>query len=178
MHGPNDDVLLEDTIRGLRSGDFSRLEPRFTSTGAAEPDIIRWHREGRFQHESEALSEALTCACFLGLNSVAEYLLAQGFDPSAGAATGMDALHWATNRGQLESVRMLLKRKPPLEARNSHGTTVLGTAVWSAINEPKPDHLRIIDELLKADALVSNVRYPTGREQIDELLGKRADGTG
>ena len=53
MHGFNDDDLLEDTIRGLHNGDFSRLEPRLTATGAAEPDIIRWHREGRFQHELE-----------------------------------------------------------------------------------------------------------------------------
>ena len=174
MHGFNDDDLLEGTIRGLHNGDFSRLEPRLTATGAAEPDIIRWHREGRFQYDSKAVAEALTCACFLGLNNVAEYLLAQGVDPSAGAATGMDALHWATNRGQLESVRMLLKRKLPLEARNSHGTTVLGTAIWSAINEPKPRHLQIIYELLNAGALVSNVRYPTGSEHIDELLGKHA----
>jgi hypothetical protein len=174
MHGFNDDDLLEDTIRGLHNGDFSRLEPRLTATGAAEPDIIRWHREGRFQHDSKAVAEALTCACFLGLNNVAEYLLAQGVDPSAGAGTGMDALHWATNRGQLESVRMLLKRKLPLEARNSHGTTVLGTAIWSAINEPKPHHLQIIYELLNAGALISNVRCPTGSEHIDELLGKHA----
>ena len=174
MQGFNDDDLLDDTIRGLHNRDFSRLEPRLTATGAAEPDIIRWHREGRFQHDSNAVAEALTCACFLGLNSVAEYLLAQGVDPSAGADTGMDALHWATNRGQLESVRMLLKRKLPLEARNSHGTTVLGTAIWSAINEPKPYHLQIISELLNAGVLVSNVCYPTGSERIDELLGKHA----
>jgi hypothetical protein len=105
MHGLNEDDLLEDTIRGLHNGDFSRLEPRLTTTGAAEPDVIRWHREGRFQHDSNAVAEVLTCACFLGLNDVVEYLLAQGVDPSAGAGTGMDALHWATNRGQLETVR-------------------------------------------------------------------------
>jgi hypothetical protein len=174
MHGLNEDDLLEDTIRGLHNGDFSRLEPRLTTTGAAEPDMVRWHREGRFQHDSKAVAEALTCACFLGLNNVAEYLLAQDVDPSAGSGTGMDALHWATNRGQLETVRMLLRRKLPLEARNSHGTTVLGTAIWSAMNEPKPHHLQIIQELLNAGALVSNVRYPSGSEDIDELLGQHA----
>ena len=174
MHELNDEALFQDTLGGLHNGDFSRLEPRLTAAGAAEPAIIRWHREGRFQHESKAVAEALTCACFLGLNTVAEYLLAQGVDPSAGAGTGMDALHWATNRGQLASVRMLLKRNLPLEARNSHGTTVLGTAIWSAMNEPKPHHLEIIRELLSAGALVSNVGYPTGSEQIDELLGRHA----
>jgi hypothetical protein len=170
MQELNDEDLLNDTIQGLRNGDFSRLEPRLKATGAAEPTIIRWHREGKFQHDSQALAEALTCACFLGLNTVAEYLLAQGVDPSGGAGTGMDALHWAANRGQLETVRLLLKRNLPVEARNSHGTTVLGTAIWSAINEPKPQHLQIIRELLSAGALVRNVGYPTGSKQIDELL--------
>lgn len=174
MHELNDDDLLDDTIRGLHNGDFSRLEPRLTANGAAEPDMIRWHREGRFQHHSNLVAEALTCACFLGVNNVAEYLLAVGVDPSAGSATGMDALHWAVNRGQLEIVRMLLQRKLPLEARNLHGTTVLGTAIWSAINEPKPCHLKIIGELLQAGALVSNVGYPTGSEPIDELLATHA----
>jgi len=176
MHEFNDEDLLKDTIRGLHNGDFSRLEPRLTADGADEPAIIRWHREGRFQHEPEAAAEALTCACFLGLNDVAEYLMAQGVDPSAGAGTGMDALHWATNRGQVESVRMLLRRNLSLEKRNSHGTTVLGTAIWSAMNEPKPYHLEIIRELLNSGALISNVCFPTGSEQIDELLGQHAAG--
>lgn len=174
----HDDDSFQDTIRGLHSGDFSRLEPRLTAIGAGEPDIIRWHREGRVRHDSKALAEALTCACFLGLNDVAEYLMAHGVDPASGAGTGLDALHWATNRGQLESVRMLLKRNLPLEARNSYGTTVLGTAAWSAIHEPKPHHLQIIQELLNAGALVSNVRYPTGSAAIDDLLGKGGRGRG
>ena len=173
MYELNDEELLKDTIQGLHDGDFSRLEPRLNGVGGAEPAVIRWHREGRFQNEPQAVAEAFTCACFLGLNNVAEYLLDQGVDPTAGAGTGLDAIHWATNRGQLESVRMLLKRKLDLEARNSHGTTVLGTAIWSAINERKPQHLAIIRELLLAGALVSTVPYPTGIEGIDELLRQR-----
>ena len=50
---------------------------------------------------------------------------------------------------------LLIRRKAPLEVRNMHGTTVLGTAVWSIINEPWwPDQLLIIEELLDAVARV------------------------
>jgi ankyrin repeat protein len=40
---------------------------------------------------------------------VAEYLLTHGVDPTAGAGTGMDAFHWAANRGNLETVRLLIR---------------------------------------------------------------------
>ena len=56
----------------------------------------------------------------------------------------MNAFHWAANRGQLKTVEMLARHGVPLEIRNSYGGTVLGTAVWSAIHEPKPDHIAII----------------------------------
>jgi len=146
------DEQFLDTIRGLHNGDFSRLEPRMVPTGSEEPLIVQWHREGRFQNEPKAEAEALSCACFVGATAAAEYLLAAGVDPTAGNGTGMDALHWAVNRGQLETTLMLLRRNPALEARNSHGTTVLGTAVWSAMHEPKPAHGEIIQELLNAGA--------------------------
>ena len=94
----------------------------------------------------------------------------KGSDPSAGASTGMDALHWAANRGRLEIVRLLLRQKEPLETRSMYGATVLGTAVWSAIHEPRPGQLPIIEELLNAGARVNEVEYPTGNEQVDALL--------
>jgi hypothetical protein len=58
-----------------------------------------------------------------------------------------------------------------------YGGTVLGTAIWSAFHEPRPDHLQIIEELLHAGARVSEVEYPTGNERIDALLKRHgADG--
>ncbi len=170
----DDDALFLDAVRGLERGDFSRLESLFVS-GASDrvanpPRIIKWHAEGRLSHEPKAVAEALTCACFLGRTDVAEYLLTRGTEPSGGAGTGLDALHWAANRGQLEAVRLLLRWKAPLEARSMHGGTVLGTAIWSAFNESRPDHVQIIEQLLKAGARVDNVGYPTGHEQIDAML--------
>lgn len=168
-----DDAVFRDALRGLQRGDFSRLEPLFdTGLGPAgnRPRIVEWFERGFFSDEPKALAEALTCACFLGRTSVADYLLTQGVDSAAGVATGLDAFHWAANRGQLETVRLLIRRKAPLETRSMHGGTVLGTAVWAAINEPRPDHLQIIKELLNAGARRENVDYPTGHEQVDAVL--------
>jgi hypothetical protein len=132
--------------------------------------IIEWYEPGLFADEPTVLHEALTCACFLGRTSVADYLLAQGVDPSAGANTGLDGFHWAANRGQLETVMLLIGRKAPLETRSMYGGTVLGTAVRSAINEPRADHIRIIAALIEAGARLDGVGYPTGNERIDEVL--------
>ena len=168
-----DDAVFSDALQGLQRGDFSRLEPLFEGeigpTGG-QARIVEWCEEGRFSHEPDALAEALTCACFLGRTSVADYLLKRGVDPSAGARTGLDAFHWAANRGQLEAVRLLLRCKAPLETRSMYGGTVLGTAVWSAINEPRPDHLQIIEELLDAGARLGEVDYPTGNVHLDAVL--------
>jgi hypothetical protein len=101
---------------------------------------------------------------------VADYLLQRGVDPSAGADTGLNAFHWAANRGQLEVVRLLIGRKAPLETRSMYDGTVLGTAVWSAINEPRPAHLQIIEDLLDAGACLAEVDYPTGNSKVDVVL--------
>jgi ankyrin repeat protein len=168
----NDDSTFTDALEGLHRGDFSRLEPLFDegSGRSGEPRIIEWHDQGRFRDQPKALAEALTCASFLGRTRVAEYLLKQGVNASGGAGTGLDALHWAANRGQLEAVRLLISAKAPLETRSMYGGTALGTAIWSAINEPRRDHPQIIEELLKAGAHIEDADYPTGHEPIDAIL--------
>lgn len=56
----------------------------------------------------------------------------EGVDPSAQANVGQTALHLAAHSGYLETVRMLIARKAPLEVINMYGGTVLGQALWSA----------------------------------------------
>ena len=153
-------VELDEFRGGLMHGDFSRLAPSFDRQLIERLDAL-------------ALAEALTCASFLGRTDIAEWLLARGVDPAGGNGTGLDALHWAVNRGQLEAVRLLLCHNAPLETRNMYGTTVLGTAVWSAINEPRPDHPQIIEELFAAGANADGVELPTGDERIDAHLRRR-----
>jgi hypothetical protein len=172
------DSQFDDALKGLHRGDFDALTPCFFPNPArpTEPArIVQWHAAGKFRTDPIALAEALTCASFLGATAVGEYLLQAGVDPTAGVGTGMDALHWAVNRGQLKAVTLLLKWGAPLEGRNMHDTTVLGTAVWSALNEPRPDHKQIIKDLLRAGARLDGVEPPAAyvEGRLNRLLLKR-----
>jgi ankyrin repeat protein len=175
---PEHDPEFEDAVQGLHRGDFDALAPLFFPDPARPtepPRIMMWHAAGRFHSDPGAVAEALTCASFLGTALVAQHFLQAGVDPTAGSGTGMDALHWAVNRGQTATVDLLLQWKAPLEVRNMHGTTVLGTAIWSALNEPRLQHMEIIQTLLDAGARRENVKpvasYVEG--QLDELQRKR-----
>jgi hypothetical protein len=168
--GELDAGLFADTLTGLRRGDFSRLAPLFDARGAAPARILDWHARGMFAGHPELLAEALSNACFVGATDIASHLTEAGVDVAAGTMTGLDGVHWAANRGQLDTVRMLLSRGAPLESINMHGTTVLGTAVWSAVNEPRLGHLAIIEALLEAGAAVGAAGYPSGDADVDSLL--------
>lgn len=163
-----DDSQWRDALQGLLRGDFSLLEPLFmpdfTESGK-RCRIIKWFENGSFENEPQALAEAFTCACFLGRTGIADFLLAKGVDSSAGTGTGLSGFHWAANRGNLETVKMLIERKAPLEQQNSYGGTVLGGTLWAAFNEPRADHLRIIEALLAAGARVD----PDWQHEIEEL---------
>jgi len=178
--GDLDAVYFNDAIEGWRRGDFDRLAPLFAAREGERPLVVRWHADGRFAGHPAELAEALSNACFLGATAVAQALTGAGVDPAAGTGTGLDALHWAVNRGKLDTVRMLLAAGPSLESINSHGTTVLGTAVWSAINEPwwGDAHVEIIGMLLAAGANVDGAGYPTGHAGIDRLLEAHGAGGG
>ena len=170
MDQSTNDPAFRDALQGLRNGDFSRLAPLFSGEAGRPEQIIKWHEEGHFRNEPEAVAEALTCACFLGEIEVAEYLLRRGEEPSGGAGTGLNAFHWAANRGQLEAVRLLLRWKAPLGTRNMYGGNVLETAVWSAIHEPRPGQRDVIEELLKAGARLEIGEWPTGNQKVDAIL--------
>ena len=165
-----DEAPFADALIGLQRGDFTRLSPLFEASTAEPPAIVQWHELGWFRDHSRESAEALTCACFLGTIPVAEYLLNLGVDPSGGIGTGLNAFHWAANRGQLAAVRLLLGHQAPLEVRNAYGGTVLGGTVWAASHEPKRDHLAILEELLSAGANVKEADYPTGEIRVDDLL--------
>jgi hypothetical protein len=175
-----DDPLFRDAVQGLRRGDFSRLEPLFDcqpSLDGRPCRIVEWYGKGYFDDEPAALAEALSCACFLGRANVADFLLARGVDPAAGAGTGLSGFHWAANRGHLDTVELLIERNAPLETKGMYGGTVLGTAVWSAVNEPRVNHLAIIEALIRAGARLDAAGYPTGHERVDEVLRRSGAGS-
>jgi hypothetical protein len=157
-------------VAGLLRGDFTASDPLFEPDGP-ECAIVAWHQRGWFADEPAALEEALACACFNGRVGAARYLLEQGIDPARGDRTGLSAVHWAAERGQLAVVRLLIEHHAPLELRNSYGGTVLGCTVWSAQQGRRADHLAIIAALLAAGASLDTTGYPTGDADIDALLG-------
>jgi hypothetical protein len=161
-----------DAVAALLRGDFSISEPLFTAGPGPRdrPAILDWLERGWFDAEPEALAEALACACFLGRDDVATVLLARDVDPAAGNATGLNAFHWAANRGQLATVRLLIAHGAPLEKRNHYGGTVLATAVWSAVHEPREHHLAVVEALLAAGADVHAAPFPCGDARVDEAL--------
>lgn len=170
---PSNDPVWLDALLGLERGDFSRLEPLFEKHPSLDGDkcrMVDWYEKGYFDSEPKALAEAFTCACFLGRTSVADFLLTEGVDPAAGTSTGLSGFHWAANRGNLDTVKLLIERKAPLEQVNMYGGTVLGCTVWSAINETRVDHIAIIEALLAAGAKIDEAEYPTGTERVDEVL--------
>ncbi|MBS1910877.1 MAG: ankyrin repeat domain-containing protein [Bacteroidetes bacterium] len=168
------DNAFNAALAGLRNGDFSRLAPLFDSAGnlGEQSRIVAWYERGLFADHPVEAAEALTCACFLGEYETAEYLISRGLDPSGGSLTGMNAVHWAANRGQLGTLRLLLKHRVPLETKNMYGGTVLEQTVWSAIHQAGPGQLEAIAELLRAGADVTAVQLPTGDREVDELLNR------
>lgn len=111
------------------------------------------------------IEEAFIRACQFGQDSIAEFLLDRGVDPASQANIGQTGLHYAAHYGRLETVKMLIARKAPLEVKNMYGGTVLGQALWSAYNEPRKDHLSIIDTLITAGAQID----PEWNKWIDKL---------
>ena len=169
----NNDPIFRTAIRDLEGGSFSRLEPLFrnlASSSHASCQIIEWYDLGYFKNETKALNEAFTCACFNGHTKVAKFLMDRGVDPLAGFGTGMNGFHWAANRGQLETVKLLIERKVPMEVENMYGGTVLGCTVWSAVHEPRGNQVEIIEALLGAGAKIEGAEFPTGNARVDELL--------
>ena len=100
------------------------------------------------------LAEALSCACMLGRVETAAYLLDNGVDPLAGIKTGLNGFHYAASGGRLPIIKLLIERNVPMEVENIYGGTVLGQAMWSAVNENRPDreHAAAIEALIGAGA--------------------------
>jgi len=117
----------------------------------------------------QQLAQGFAYACGYGHNEVVEFLLERGVDLSAGTNMGQTGLHWAVMGGHLEIVKLLLARRAPLEVKNGFGGTVLGQALWSLVNDPRPDHPAIIEALIAAGAKV-DPKWHTGVSRVDGFL--------
>lgn len=145
----NEHQLWQRTADALEHGDFTLLDELLTAENASIIDLLEANGE-----PPEMMSEAFAWACFAGRTSEAENLLDKGVDPNTSDKTGLSGFHWAANRGNVDTVRMLIRRKAPMEQLNTYGGTVLGQTLWSALNEHRASHAEIIAELIEAGAVI------------------------
>lgn len=145
--------LFEYTVAAMDRGDFSALEEAIGADNFYS-QIVDWYESGSFETERETLDEILSASCMLGQTKTAEYLIDKGVDPYAGMKTWLAGPHYAVSSGNLDTVKMLIEKRVPLEIENRYGGTMLGQALWSAINEHKADHAQIIELLIAAGANV------------------------
>lgn len=125
-------------------------------------------RKAKTSHKK--LQSAFLCACGWGRNDVVEFLLDHGADLNDGGSDGQTPLHCAVITGQLETVKLLLRFNPPLEAKNIYGGSVLGQTLWSAAHGGDPKlFTEIIETLIAAGAEVPARHVPVNKE-IDDLL--------
>lgn len=144
------------------------------AAGVGRLDVVEkaFYPNGRIKRgvSRKELESAFLYACAWGRNNVVEFMLKKGVSPKTHRGDGHTALHWAAIFGQLETIKLLLKSKPPLEARNMYGGTVLGQTLWSAAHGGDPEvYSEIIETLIAAGAKLPDRHVPVNK-RIDDLL--------
>lgn len=137
-----------------------------------------------FTHESspncaaDQRRQGFLYACEFGRNEVVEFLIGTGLDLGTPDTHGQTGLHMAVIGGHLDTVRLLLKHHPPLEAKNEYGGTVVGQTLWSAAHDGDPDvYIKILQALVNAGATLP-ARHAPINTKLDEWLdwhGSRAE---
>lgn len=141
--------LWEQTVKALEHGDFTFLNELLIENDASIIDLLEANGE-----PVDAMSEAFAWSCFTNRIREAELLLDKGVDPSKSDKTGLSGFHWAASRGNVDTVRMLIRRNAPTEQLNMYGGTVLGQTLWSAVNEARDGQAEVIELLIGGGAKI------------------------
>lgn len=121
----------------------------------------------------EQFEQAFLFACGYGPSDVVEFLLGKGADLTAHRGDGQTGLHWAVIGGHLETVKLLLRSKAPLEVKNTYGGTVLDQTLWYAAHGGDPDaYIAILEALVAAGAKVPERHVPVNT-RVDAWLAKQ-----
>ncbi|HEX3102298.1 MAG TPA: hypothetical protein VHQ01_10915 [Pyrinomonadaceae bacterium] len=167
-------ILFQYATAALWRGDFTSLERAVGEAKAFDATIKAWLEAGYFANEPETSAEAFAAACWLGRDQAAAVLLDAGVDPYAGMRTGLSGFHWAASSARLNVIKLLIERKVPMEVENMYGGTVFGQAIWSAVNEWTPYHAEIVEELVKAGAVIEEgYRKWWDEQDVPDAVTKR-----
>ena len=121
----------------------------------------------------EQLRDGFLYACQFGRDAVVKFLIEAGVDLAVQDGRGQTGLHHAVIGGHVETVKLLLKHEPPLEATNSYGGTVLGQALWSAAHGGDPDlYIAVLEALTSAGAKLQERHVPVNT-RVDAWLEER-----
>ena len=175
-------LLFHYAMAALWRGDFTALDET-VGTDAFDEKTIDWYERGYLTAEPETMAELFAAACWLGHVKCAEYLLDKGVDPHAGMRTGLSGFHWAASSGKPDVIKLLIRRKVSPEVKGMYDNTVLGQALWSAINEHTDDHAEVVECLIEGGAhvwpntlawwLEQDVPSADSKERIANALRKR-----
>jgi hypothetical protein len=109
----------------------------------------------------------------LGLGVPVDAPFVEG-DGYFGIPKGSLAIHVAAWRGCSEVVKVLLAHGSPVDSRDANGRTPLALAVKACVDSywtemRTPESVRL---LLEAGATTSEVQFPSGYGEVDDLLGE------
>jgi ankyrin repeat protein len=113
--------------------------------------------------------EGVRCLLDLGVSAAAFYKEGDLYFDIAKDST---ALHVAAWRARPAAVNELIERGTPVNALDGKGRTALGLAVKACVDSywterRSPDS---VEALLRAGATVDGIAFPSGYDEVDELL--------
>jgi hypothetical protein len=159
-------VLMD---RGERLG---LVEAAGSGMLALVEELVAAGTETRNADALEQMREGFLLACQFGRDAVVELLIAAGVEVAAQDGRTQTCLHHAVIGGHVETVKLLLKHNPPLEAVNAYGGTPLGQALWSAAHGGDAEvYLAILEALTAAGAMIPERHVPVNAE-IDAWLAQ------